>query len=135
MPQKTLADTLAARETIYVNCGHPMCCKSTKLDIQALIDRLGHDHGSMHDDWSGSLSAQVARLPVVTAGRCSSHAFLTTKASSGRAIATGSQLSNEGAESGRRRLGGIVDWPTIGGAERAGRVLPVLGQRPPQNAR
>jgi hypothetical protein len=35
MPRKTLADTLAARETIYVNCGHPMCCRSTKLDIQA----------------------------------------------------------------------------------------------------
>ncbi|MFD1982724.1 hypothetical protein ACFSOZ_08550 [Mesorhizobium newzealandense] len=27
-----------------------MCCKSTKLDIQALIDRLGPDHGSMHWD-------------------------------------------------------------------------------------
>ncbi|SIT56131.1 conserved hypothetical protein [Mesorhizobium prunaredense] len=53
MPQKTLADTLAARETIYVNCGHPMCCKSTKLDIQALIDRLGRDHVSMHDDLVG----------------------------------------------------------------------------------
>ncbi|RWN94737.1 hypothetical protein [Mesorhizobium sp.] len=53
MPQKTLADTLAARETIYVNCAHPMCCKSTKLDIQALIDRLGRDHGSMHDDLVG----------------------------------------------------------------------------------
>jgi hypothetical protein len=49
-PQKTLADTLAARETVYVNCGHPMCCKSTNLDIQALIDRLGPDHGSMHWD-------------------------------------------------------------------------------------
>ncbi|RWI11522.1 hypothetical protein [Mesorhizobium sp.] len=53
MPRKTLADTLAARETIYVNCGHPMCCKSTKLNIQALIDRLGRDHGSMHDDLVG----------------------------------------------------------------------------------
>ncbi|RWN56962.1 hypothetical protein [Mesorhizobium sp.] len=53
MPKKTLADTLAARETIYVNCGHPMCCKSMKLDIQALIDRLGRDHGSMHDDLVG----------------------------------------------------------------------------------
>ncbi len=41
MSQKTLADTLAARETIYVNCRHPMCCKSTKPDFQALIDRLG----------------------------------------------------------------------------------------------
>lgn len=53
MPTKTLADTLAARESLYVNCGHPMCCKSTKLDIQALIHRLGPDHGSMHDDLVG----------------------------------------------------------------------------------
>ncbi|MCH4560332.1 hypothetical protein [Mesorhizobium jarvisii] len=50
MPHKTLADTLAARETVYVNCAHPMCCRSTKLDIPALIDRLGLDHGSMHED-------------------------------------------------------------------------------------
>ena len=53
MPQKTLAETLAARETVYVNCRHPMCCKSTKLDIQAQIDRLGSDHGSMHEDLVG----------------------------------------------------------------------------------
>jgi len=51
MPQKTLADTLAARENVYVNCAHPMCGKSTKLDIQALIDRLGPGHGSMHQDF------------------------------------------------------------------------------------
>ncbi|QGU20831.1 hypothetical protein MCHK_10070 [Mesorhizobium huakuii 7653R] len=50
MPQKTLADTLAARESVHVNCSHPMCCRSTKLDIQALIDRLGPSHGSMHED-------------------------------------------------------------------------------------
>jgi len=49
----TLANTLAARESIYVNSGHPMCCKSTKLDIQALIDRLGPNHGSMHQDRVG----------------------------------------------------------------------------------
>ena len=53
MPQKTLADTLAARETLYVTCGHPMCGRSTKLDIAALIDRLGADHGSMHQDLVG----------------------------------------------------------------------------------
>jgi hypothetical protein len=53
MPLKTLADTLAARETMYVNCGHPMCCKSTKLDIKALVNRLGPDHGSMHQDLVG----------------------------------------------------------------------------------
>ncbi|RVD52551.1 MAG: hypothetical protein EOS30_09740 [Mesorhizobium sp.] len=50
---KTLAETLAAREGVHVNCSHPMCGKSTKLDIQALIDRLGPDHGSMHDDLVG----------------------------------------------------------------------------------
>ncbi|GLQ76900.1 hypothetical protein GCM10007881_04160 [Mesorhizobium huakuii] len=53
MPLKTLADTLAARESVHVNCSHPMCCRSTKLDIQALIDRLGPGHGSMHDDLVG----------------------------------------------------------------------------------
>ena len=53
MPQKTLADTLAARETMYVNCGHPICRKSIKLDIQVLIDRLGPGHGSMHQDLVG----------------------------------------------------------------------------------
>ncbi|MER8530034.1 hypothetical protein [Mesorhizobium sp. M1272] len=52
---KALADTLAARETVYVNCGHPMCCKSTKLD-EALIDKLGPDHGSMHQDLVGLFS-------------------------------------------------------------------------------
>jgi hypothetical protein len=25
-----------------------VCCKSTKLDVQGLINRLGPDHGSMH---------------------------------------------------------------------------------------
>ena len=50
MPDKTLADTLAANETLLVNCGHPACCKSTKLDVQALIDQLGPDHGAMHWD-------------------------------------------------------------------------------------
>ncbi|ESY72791.1 hypothetical protein X743_14880 [Mesorhizobium sp. LNHC252B00] len=53
MSLKTLVDTLAARENVYVNCGHPMCCKSTRLDIAALIDRLGPDHGSMHQDLVG----------------------------------------------------------------------------------
>ncbi|MER9603421.1 glycosyltransferase [Mesorhizobium sp. M0243] len=49
---KTLADTFAARETVYVNCGHAMCCKSTRLDIPALIDWLGPDR-SMHSDLVG----------------------------------------------------------------------------------
>ncbi|CAH2395614.1 hypothetical protein MES4922_130045 [Mesorhizobium ventifaucium] len=106
MPQKTLADTLAARETIYVNCGHPMCGKSTKLDIQALIDRLGRDHGSMHDDLVGLFVCSNCKAAGRDRRQVFSHSFLTTKASSGRAIAIGSQPSNEGAEGGRRRLWG-----------------------------
>jgi len=49
----TLGDTLAAHGSMYVNCGHPVCCKSTKLDVQTLIDRLGPDHGAMHQDLVG----------------------------------------------------------------------------------
>ncbi|MFK0693132.1 hypothetical protein ACFX5Q_34115 [Mesorhizobium sp. IMUNJ 23033] len=71
MPQKTLADTLAARETVYVNCGHPMC--STKLDIAALIDRLGPDHGSMHQDLVGRFGCSKCKAE----GRHRSPVFFT----------------------------------------------------------
>lgn len=65
MPQKAPADTLAARETLYVNCGHLLCCKSTKLDVQARIDKLGPEHGSMHWD----LVAVFGRSNCKAAGR------------------------------------------------------------------
>jgi hypothetical protein len=71
---KTLADTPC--RSLYVNCGHVMCCKSTKLDILALIDRLGPDHGSMHWDLVGLFSCSDCRLRAATVDRCSSHAFL-----------------------------------------------------------
>ena len=71
----TLADTLAARESIYVNCGHPMCCKSTKLDIQALIERLGPDHGAMHQDLVRLLGLQ-GRWPRSPAGVLHLHSRL-----------------------------------------------------------
>ena len=70
---KTLADTLAARETMYVNCEHPMCCKSTKLDIQALIDKLGPHHGSMHWDLVGLFGC----LDCKAAGRDRRPVFFT----------------------------------------------------------
>ena len=53
MPEKTLAETLAARESVYVTCGHPVCCKSSQVDVQALIDKLGPEHGAMHQDLVG----------------------------------------------------------------------------------
>ena len=92
----TLANTLAAHESIYVNSGHPMCCKSTKLDIQALIDRLGPNHGSMHQDLVGCSAARIARLRAGIAGGCFSRWFLITRASRPRAIASGSRPSREG---------------------------------------
>ncbi len=90
----TLADTLPANVRFTVNCGHPACCKSTKLDAQALIDRLGPGHGSMH--WSGSSAARRARPLAAIAGRCYSPSFLTMKASRLRATATGNRRSIEG---------------------------------------
>jgi hypothetical protein len=47
---KTLADVLAANESLSVNCSSPACFHSTKLDVRALAYRLGLDHGAMHDD-------------------------------------------------------------------------------------
>jgi len=69
----TLANTLAARESIYVNSGHPMCCKSTKLDIHALIDWLGPNHGSMHQDRIGLFGCSDCK----TEGRDRRRVFFT----------------------------------------------------------
>lgn len=69
----TLADTLAANESVYVNCGHPVCCKSTKLDIAALIDRLSPDHGSMHQDLVGLFACSSCKA----AGRDRRPVFFT----------------------------------------------------------
>jgi hypothetical protein len=73
MPFNTLADTLAARERLYVNCSHPMCCRSTKLDIKALIDRLGPNHGSMHQDLVGLFNCSACKA----AGRDRRPVFFT----------------------------------------------------------
>ena len=70
---KTLADNLADRETMYVHCGRPMCCKSTKLDIQALIGRLGPDYGSMHWDLVGRFACSDCKA----AGRHHRPVFFT----------------------------------------------------------
>ncbi|PZV36311.1 hypothetical protein [Mesorhizobium kowhaii] len=104
MPQKTLADTLAARETMYVNCGHPMCCKSTKLDIQALVDRLGPDHGSMHWDLVGRFGCSDCKA----AGRDRRSVFFTVIPDC------------EGQQRERNR-----DWkPTFDSAKRGGATRP-----------
>ncbi|QKC83956.1 hypothetical protein [Mesorhizobium sp. NZP2077] len=73
MPQKTLAETLAARETVYVHCGHPVCSKSAQVDIQALIDKLGPDHGAMHWDLVGLFACSDCKV----AGRDRRPVFFT----------------------------------------------------------
>jgi hypothetical protein len=47
---KTSLTPRPANETLYVNCSHPSCCRSTRLDVQTLVARLGAAHGSMHWD-------------------------------------------------------------------------------------
>ena len=46
MPRWTIADVIAAGDTIYANCSDPRCFASTKLDLKALAQRLGR-HGTM----------------------------------------------------------------------------------------
>jgi hypothetical protein len=50
LSEKTIADLIAANETLFVNCGHAACNHSTQIDLAALATRLGSDHGAMHDD-------------------------------------------------------------------------------------
>lgn len=101
LPQKTLADTLAARETVYVTCGHPMCCRSTRLDIQVPIDRLGPDHGSMHQDLAGLFICSACEA----AGRDRRPVFSTSvpdyESHTRSSTATGSRRSNDKMATGR----------------------------------
>ena len=65
--------TLAARESIYVNCGHPTCSGGKRPDIQALIDRPGPNHGSIHQDLVGLFGCPDCK----TAGRDRRPVFFT----------------------------------------------------------
>lgn len=90
---KTLADTLAVRESLYVNCLSPNVRQIGQARYSGPQDRLGPDHGSMPQDLIGLFGARTARLPAGIGGPCSSPASLTMKAKIGIAIATGSRLS------------------------------------------
>ncbi|MER9171216.1 hypothetical protein NKI12_28600 [Mesorhizobium australicum] len=50
MPEKTIADAIREGERFYVNCGHPMCGHSHRIDLEVLAGRLGLDHGAMYSD-------------------------------------------------------------------------------------
>jgi hypothetical protein len=47
---RTIRDMIEAGESLWVTCHNPLCGKSAELDVAALADRLGPDHGAMHDD-------------------------------------------------------------------------------------
>jgi hypothetical protein len=73
MPAWTIADVIAAGDTIYANCSDPRCFASTRLDLQALAARLGPDHGAMHDDLTPLLRCAQCKAE----GRAHCQPFLT----------------------------------------------------------
>ena len=44
----TIAERFAARNRVWINCG--VCNHSHELDLARLTERVGADHGTMHDD-------------------------------------------------------------------------------------
>ncbi|WP_350314084.1 hypothetical protein [Mesorhizobium opportunistum] len=94
-------EAAAARETVYVTCGHPLCCRSTRLDIQVPIDRLGPDHGSMHQDLAGLFICSACKA----AGRDRRPVFFTCvpdyESHTRSSTATGSRRSNDKMATGR----------------------------------
>ncbi|MER9840127.1 hypothetical protein NKJ59_02555 [Mesorhizobium australicum] len=73
MSKKTIADAIKAGESIHVNCGHPMCNHSVKLDLELLGVRLGLDHGAMHNDLFRVFRCERCKL----AGRVQRPVFFT----------------------------------------------------------
>jgi hypothetical protein len=50
MGNKTIQDVIESGETITAYCHASLCNHSAVLDMLALRDRFGPDHGAMHDD-------------------------------------------------------------------------------------
>ena len=49
----TLGKMRATGDGLSIHCNTYLCHKHTVLDLDALIARLGEDHGCMHDDLVG----------------------------------------------------------------------------------
>lgn len=50
MPKQTIQQFLDSGDTYSIWCHNPRCGHHAKLDMEKLRDRLGPDHGSLHDD-------------------------------------------------------------------------------------
>lgn len=55
MTNKTIADMIENGGNIRVYCHASTCHHSATLDLITLRDRLGPDHGAMHDDLAHKL--------------------------------------------------------------------------------
>lgn len=82
MPEKTIADALRKRETLNVNCGHPMCQHTRKIDLEALGKRLG----------STAAPCERCKSAGRDQGRCHSPAFRTMAEPTGGATTKGGEL-------------------------------------------
>ena len=49
----TLGKMRALGDGLWIHCNTYLCYKHTAVDLDALIARLGEDHGCMHDDLVG----------------------------------------------------------------------------------
>jgi hypothetical protein len=54
----TIAEAIAEKFRMFVNCPEPRCYHSVELDLEALANRLGADHGAMHHDLVGLFRCQ-----------------------------------------------------------------------------
>lgn len=50
MAGRTIQDVIDSKDTITAWCHNPACGHRQTLDFIALRERLGPDHGAMHDD-------------------------------------------------------------------------------------
>ena len=57
----TLNDMRAEGVALYVNCSHPVCCRSALVNLDMLIEKLGGDHGGMHGDLVGHFYCSACR--------------------------------------------------------------------------
>jgi len=57
----TLNEMRGEGVSLYVNCSHPACGRSALVNLDMLIEKLGCDHGAMHDDLVGKFFCTVCR--------------------------------------------------------------------------
>lgn len=55
----TIQNRIDEGERISVHCHRPTCGHHSKLDLLKLRDKLGPDHGAMHDDLVPKLRCSV----------------------------------------------------------------------------